>query len=247
MKGARFTLIELLVVIAIIAVLASLLLPALSTARGKSYSIACLSGMRQVLLSAEQYKADYDSFYPPAVTDSSYMTWSVSPSTGRWFHLLYPYVGAYAVFNCPAMNKLKPSSQCSNGGDVPGVSKGASAAGGASNMAYNNIDFGAFGGVCMPARFEDVAKIAADWNGKSVSMSNVFPLLDGSFIFYEGNGFPMAGTDFGSVFKPDRYVHSGLRLNCGFSDGHAASKSAYDLKPCSVWRSGSPGWLFSAD
>ncbi len=78
-----FTLIELLVVVAIFAILASLLLPALSQAKAKSQTLKCKSNLRQIALAQGLYVLDYDQRYPLDTTDC----W--------WWEVFKPYgVGA---------------------------------------------------------------------------------------------------------------------------------------------------------
>src|SRR5688572_2753262 len=65
-RSPAFTLVELLVVIAIIAVLIALLLPALSSAREQSKTLACLSNLRQLAAAAHFYAHNNAGYYPPA-------------------------------------------------------------------------------------------------------------------------------------------------------------------------------------
>ena len=85
-KSFGFTLIELLVVIAIIAILASLLLPALASAKEKGKQAYCMNSLKQLSLAMTMYEDDNDGYLHHLSVESNNGTqYNVAPNHGMWY------------------------------------------------------------------------------------------------------------------------------------------------------------------
>ncbi|MBT7163147.1 MAG: DUF1559 domain-containing protein [Victivallales bacterium] len=207
--GKRFTLIELLVVIAIIAILASMLLPALAAAREKARSIACVSNLKQVGLGLVMYADDSDGFYPITITVAPYKLWHT--------HFLAPYV-AIPYDDSSYGNKLGELWHCPS--DSGHFNTHASFAFAEPSYGYNRDYLGTGSGVSTSNYvWCNVSQVASPTQTLAIADSG-HDAEDGRFAW---------------EIRPYRddtaiYPRHGTRANIAWCDGHVSSEIASRFK-----------------
>lgn len=217
-----FTLIELLVVIAIMAILSAMLLPALSTARGRARTISCVSNLRQLGLAYFTYCSEW-SYTPP-----------VSASGRRWIDLLASEVaekstqGGGNVFLCPGDLRPEEKKVVYGASDVSRLSYGINQCyvkGLENNRAYK-LWYGV--GVSLiqaPSEFITFADAGAYYIGTTLSPAVIgtenheTAVVDG---YCKKLSFRHPGRGHGHGF------------NAAFADGHAANL-AFSTTPSRYW------------
>jgi prepilin-type N-terminal cleavage/methylation domain-containing protein/prepilin-type processing-associated H-X9-DG protein len=226
LRASGFTLIELLVVIAIIAILAGMLLPALSKAKAKGQATVCLNNLSQLGKAWFIYTDDSDDVMPFTWLDDGPGTWRARP--GSWVlgnasvdvaptnlqsGTLYDYAKVLNVYRCPADKKL---AQPGLGKKVP-----------VNRSYYVNFELNAVGGYLVtntaPAPFQFAVKLS----------SVVWPSPSELWVFIEKNDFAVDDNGepvFGCYIKQSRpHTYWGdvptdrhsLGCNLSFADGHA--------------------------
>jgi prepilin-type N-terminal cleavage/methylation domain-containing protein/prepilin-type processing-associated H-X9-DG protein len=139
-RSKGFTLVELLVVIGIIALLISILLPALGKARESAKTIKCAANLHAIGVGMANYCADYKGFLPasnmfvgtqvingkqsPTTPDNGYLHWSAflfnngyaAPSP----YTIFQSTAAWAMFQCPSLDKggLPPANTFAGNNDA---------------------------------------------------------------------------------------------------------------------------------
>lgn len=239
-----FTLIELLVVIAIIAILASMLLPALSKAKAKAQAAYCLSNLRQWALEWSFYTSDNRDYFPTGRNPDGTIS---EAARGAWFNALQRQVGQRKqLLTCPVAVQRRPSIDGGKGfEDYGGIKNSYIMAQG----QYQDGEAASYGAnLWFYSAEEDIQGRAKEWHwarpGNAVVTTET-PLMGDSMWrgggpYYSSRIAYSPSQAAGYYSNPGNYAsyemehfafprHDGKRVQWAFFDGSARSVRARDL------------------